>query len=217
MWRLSAEMPALGLRPSIGRVLAIVAALLIGALSGLAEARAQWTEIGSRTFQPVERSIKIDVTKAVPVKAVRLINRGGPVTILNVRVIYRDGSAFNQARRFSLARGERTRVLASLGVGKPISAVVLTLEPAAVACGHGAPVLARGDTGPTLDAAGRVDQQLRARAHSLRVVAPAARERAPLQEDGGPDSMSVVRREPLEVEHSPPCHASTPDGPFSRW
>ncbi len=66
-------------------------------------------------------------------------------------------------------------------------------------------VLDRADlrTGAARDAAIGVDHQNRSLVDPLRIVTPAARERAALEKDRGPDARSVVHRTPLEVENPP--------------
>ncbi len=113
-------------------LVAALTVILTGALGASGQAAAQWIEVGDRSFALSSPTVSIPVTKDAALKGLRLVSRGASVTITNIRVIYRDGSTATEQRRFSLARGERTRVLAQRATGKPVRAVVLTIEPAAV-------------------------------------------------------------------------------------
>lgn len=113
-----------------------VAVVLVGAAPDAEARKERLVRIAEQSATLRDGQIVIDTMKARgSFGALRLYNRGAPVLINNVRVIYSDESFHVEDRRIDLRKGERTRPIDPDRADKFVDRVIISYKPGPDASG----------------------------------------------------------------------------------
>lgn len=114
----------------MGLAVAGIMALLTGHMGTAAAQDGRLFKIAAKEVKVSDDRVSIDVSDVRgSFKALRLYNKGAPVLIDNVRVVYGDDSTHNENRSIDLRTGERTKPIDPRSTGKFVDTVIVTLKP----------------------------------------------------------------------------------------
>lgn len=113
----------------LGRVLVAALGLWVAGMAGVAQARESWVLVGSQEVDLTKGNDRVDVSQARGAfKAIRVEAKRQGIDLTLVRVLYGDGTSYDEDRVIHLLKGERSKPIGTTQSNKFLDKIDLTFK-----------------------------------------------------------------------------------------